>query len=122
MGTGKIRTGMPCLRQILRATIVLLTAISLAAPAMAADDYVLTIKDHRFTPETLEIPADRKVRIVIRNLDATPEEFDSDELHREKVIAAGREAVIFIGPLGPGIYRFIGEFNPATAKGQVVVK
>lgn len=113
---------MPCLRQILRATIVLLTAISLAAPAMAADDYVLTIKDHRFTPETLEIPADRKVRIVIRNLDATPEEFDSDELHREKVIAAGREAVIFIGPLGPGIYRFIGEFNPATAKGQVVVK
>lgn len=95
----------------------------MVAPATAADsNYTLTIKDHRFNPLTLEIPPSKKVKIVVKNLDATAEEFDSDDLHREKVIPATGEGVIFIGPLDPGIYRFVGEYNQATAKGQIVVK
>ncbi len=114
---------MPMLRSGIGAgfALCLLAMMAVSRPA-SAEDYVLTIKDHRFTPETLEIPADTKVRVVIRNQDATPEEFDSDDLHREKLVTGGREAVVFIGPLGPGTYKFMGEFNPATAKGQVVVK
>lgn len=98
----------------------LVTVLALSQPAMAGD-YVLTIQGHKFTPDTLKIPADTKVRIVIRNQDVTPEEFDSDDLHREKLIPGSSEAVVFIGPLAPGSYTFKGEFNPATAKGQIVV-
>lgn len=98
----------------------LVAVLALSQPAMA-DDYVLTIQGHKFTPDTLKIPADTKVRIVIRNQDVTPEEFDSDDLHREKLIPGSSEAVVFIGPLAPGSYTFKGEFNPATAKGQIVV-
>lgn len=97
----------------------------MCAPLVHAEDapaYVLTLKDHRFEPATIEIPAHKKVKLTIKNLDAVAEEFDSDDLHREKVIPAGREGVVFIGPLDPGTYKFKGEYNPATAVGSVVVK
>ena len=47
----------------------------------------------------------------MHNEDSTPEEFESHQLNREKVIAAGSAASIFIGPLKPGKYAFVGEFH-----------
>lgn len=91
------------------------------APLYAAD-YVLTIKNHTFVPETLEIPAGEKVKIRVINEDSTPEEFESHELKREKIIKGGSAGVIFVGPLEPGVYPFFGEFHMDTAKGQIVVK
>jgi plastocyanin len=101
-----------------------LTTGGLAAGAARADDPVfqLSIKDHKFEPAEIAIPADTKVKLVVKNEDATPEEFDSKDLRREKVIPAGQEGTIFVGPLKPGTYNFIGEFHAATAKGRVVVK
>jgi hypothetical protein len=58
----------------------------------------------------------------VDNQDATPEEFESHELNREKVIAGKSKATIFIGPLKAGSYPFIGEFNEATAKGVVIAE
>jgi len=81
----------------------------------------LRIKDHLFFPETLEIPADTKVKLLVINEDPTSEEFESYELNREKVIPGNRKAVIFIGPLPAGEYPFFGEFYPKTAQGKVVV-
>lgn len=100
-------------------------AIALAwAPAVHAEGDVFTIKikDHRFDPDKIEIPADKKVKLIIINQDSTVEEFDSDDLHREKLIPAGKEGAVFIGPLKPGTYKFMGEYNQATARGVVVVK
>ena len=91
-------------------------------PVHAADEFKLTIKDHRFQPETLEIPAGRKVKITIANEDATPEEFESYELNREKVIKGNSTGIVFVGPLDPGTYPFFGEFNMSTAKGRIVAK
>ncbi len=84
--------------------------------------YELSIKDHRFQPDTIEIPAGTKVKLLIKNLDATPEEFESHELNREKIISGNSEVKIFIGPLDPGEYGFFGEFNEATAQGKIIVK
>ena len=92
-----------------------------AAPARA-DDYVLTIKDHRFTPAEIKVPANQRVAITLINQDATPEEFDSSALKVEKVIAGNSKGIVRIGPLKPGRYPFIGEYNEATAKGVVVVE
>lgn len=91
--------------------------------ALAADDtFTLTIKDHRFDPAQLEVPAGKKLKLVVKNLDPTPEEFESQDLKREKVIAGKGQATITIGPLKPGIYKFVGEYHEGTAQGQIVAK
>jgi hypothetical protein len=95
------------------------------APLVKADDlpvFQLSIKDHRYDPPIIEIPANTKVKLVVRNLDPTPEEFESFELKREKIVAGGAEIIVFIGPLGPGTYPFFGDFNQATAQGKIVAK
>jgi plastocyanin len=93
-----------------------------AAGAAAPEEFTLTIKGHKFEPAELTVPAGQKVRIQVINADATPEEFESHELNREKVIPGGATATIFVGPLKPGTYPFFGEFNPKTAQGQLIVK
>ena len=84
--------------------------------------YEIRIKDHLFLPSRLEIPADTKVKLLIINEDTTPEEFESYELNREKVIMGNRKGIVFIGPLKSGTYPFFGEFNPLTAQGSIEVK
>jgi plastocyanin len=97
--------------------------LALAGAAQAQDrTLALTIRDHKFEPAELEIPAGAKVKLQIKNADATPEEFDSSQLHREKVIPAGQEVSVIIGPLKPGRYEFIGEFHKETARGAILVK
>ena len=81
----------------------------------------MEIRNHLFQPDTLTIPAHTKVKLIIYNRDPTPEEFESYELNREKVILGGRKAIVFVGPLEPGEYPFFGEFNPETALGTIVV-
>jgi plastocyanin len=91
--------------------------------ALAADPEVkLVIQDHRFEPAELTVPAGKKVKLAIENRDATPEEFESKSLKREKVIAGKSTATISIGPLAPGRYTFVGEFHEATAQGVIVAK
>jgi len=102
-----------------------LLLISLLFPfiVFAADaDYTLTIKDHQFHPSELTIPSGKKVKLLVENQDATPEEFDSYALNREKMVAGNSSAVVFIGPLDPGRYTFTGEFHAATAQGAIVAK
>ena len=95
-----------------------------AGSAQAANEpeFALALHDHKFTPAEIRVPAKVKVRLVVDNQDATPEEFDSHALNREKVIPGRSKATIFIGPLAPGRYPFMGEFNAATAQGVVVVE
>ena len=99
--------------------LVLLYASSASAGTPVAE---LRIRNHLFHPARLEIPANQKVKLLISNEDSTPEEFESYELNREKVIMGGQKTVIFIGPLAPGEYPFFGEFNPRTAQGVVIAE
>ncbi len=104
--------------------VMLLAAAICPALASAGEPptFSLVIKDHRFQPAELVIPAGVKVKLVIDNQDATPEEFESHELNREKVIPGNSQAKIFVGPLEAGTYPFFGEFNQATAQGKLVVR
>jgi plastocyanin len=98
-------------------------AFSLAVPAAAADDeFKLAIEGHKFQPEELIVPAGKKIKLLVENRDPTPEEFESHSLNREKVIAGKSTGTIFIGPLKPGRYPFVGEYNEKTAKGVIVVQ
>lgn len=88
----------------------------------AGESYEIVILNHRFEPAELTIPAGQKVKLVVDNRDATPEEFESHELHREKVIPGHSKATIWVGPLAGGEYRFFGEFHEDTAQGKLIVK
>ena len=81
----------------------------------------IVIKDHQFHPARVEVPAGVKVKLIVDNQDPTPEEFESYELNREKVIMGNGKATVFVGPLEAGEYPFFGEFNQATAQGVLVV-
>jgi hypothetical protein len=101
---------------------LLLSLLLLSSTAFAADEIALAIKDHRFVPAELRVPAGKKLKLIVENQDATAEEFESPDLSREKVIAPKSKATIFIGPLKAGTYPFFGEFNPATAQGAVIAE
>ncbi|MBE0621625.1 MAG: cupredoxin domain-containing protein [Burkholderiales bacterium] len=104
-------------------TLVALGAGYSAADAVAADNvFTVTIKDHRFEPSQIDVPAGKKLRLLVKNLDPTPEEFESHDLKREKIIAGNGQATIIIGPLKPGTYKFVGEYHESSAQGQLVAK
>jgi hypothetical protein len=96
--------------------------LTCGAALAGVDEVALAIRNNRFEPAELRVPAGRKLRLVVRNLDVGPEEFESYELNREKVIAPGSDAAIYIGPLEPGRYPFFGDFHQATARGTVIAE
>ncbi|MFA5915686.1 MAG: cupredoxin domain-containing protein [Burkholderiales bacterium] len=114
------------MKRILALNALALTGLSsgfFSSIATAADDSLnVTIKDHRFDPSQLEVPAGRKLKLTVKNLDPTPEEFESHDLKREKIIPGKGQATISIGPLKPGTYRFVGEYHESTAQGRIVAK
>ena len=108
------------LSSMLRAAACLLAFA--AASAMAEPEATLIIKNHSFQPTEVKVPAGQRIKLTVHNQDPTPEEFESHKLNREKIIPPGAKVVIFIGPLKPGSYEFIGEYNEATAKGVVIAE
>lgn len=101
--------------------LVLLSLTCLSAWG-ADNEFALVIKNHRFEPAEVRVPANQKIKLIVHNQDASPEEFESHALNREKVIAPGAKANIFVGPLKPGRYPFVGEFNEKTAKGVLIAE
>src|SRR5438309_6419525 len=76
-----------------------------------AQSFTITIKDHRFTPSELKVPAGKRITVTVANEDATPEEFESRELKFEKVIPGNSKGVVRFGPLSKGRYPFFGEYH-----------
>jgi hypothetical protein len=117
-----LETNMPFAPRF-AAAIALASSLLVCAPVRAADEeFKLVIEDHKFQPVEVVVPAGKKIKLVIENRDATPEEFESHALNREKVIAGKSTASVFIGPLKPGRYAFAGEYNEKTAQGAVIAK
>ena len=104
-------------------SLALLGFLAAGAPARAEDpQFTLVIKDHRFTPAELQIPAGVKVKLLVKNEDPTPEEFESTELHREKVVPPGQQILVIVGPLNAGTYGFFGDFHKESARGKLIAK
>ena len=99
-----------------------LYATMLFSNAAMAEDYVLSIRNHQFIPADITVPADKKVKLVIKNTDPTPAEFESTDLNREKIIGASSEGVVFIGPLDPGTYHYFDDFHRDATTGTITVK
>ncbi len=98
-------------------------AILFAGSAVAEEASLsVSIKDHRFAPAEIRAPANTAITLNVKNLDPTPEEFESKPLRVEKVISGGGATVIHIRPLSPGRYRFFGDYHEDTAEGFLIVE
>lgn len=106
------------MRKIALTLLLVASTVAFAADA----EYKLVIKDHRFSPAELKVPAGKKIKLMIDNQDGTPEEFESHELNREKVVPGNSQASIYVGPLKPGKYPFFGEFNEKSARGALIAE
>jgi len=107
------------------ALLAVLSAMLLnSLPAQAQDmpTVNLVIRNGHFVPAILEVPANTKFRLVIKNEGPGAEEFESVELRKEKVLAPGVTSFLIFQPLKPGTYKFFGDFHPETARGQMVAK
>lgn len=106
--------------------LLLFTLLSFvtATTFAAVEKFTLTIKDHAFEPKEMTIPAGKKIKLMVVNRDATPAEFESKPLGREKVIPGKSTGTVNLGPLKPGRYSFVEEYheNDAAAQGTIVVK
>lgn len=99
----------------------LLAAASLQALA-DQPAFELSVKDHKFDPAPLTIPADTKVKITLHNLDSSTAEFISDDFKGGKLAKGGQSVTFFIGPLKAGTYEFHDEYHEDVSRTQLIVK
>lgn len=109
---------------ILRSLLGLLLSASALSPVLADDlpSFTLLIRKGHFEPASITVPANTKFRLLIKNEGPGAEEFESIELHKEKVLAPGASSFLIFQPLKPGTYKFFGDFHPETAQGQFIAK
>ncbi len=97
--------------------------ISISTQTFAQEkEYLVQIKDHQFQPSALEVPANVEFKLIVENLDKTLEEFESNDLKKEKLIGGGKKITIKIQALKTGEYKFFGDFHQKTAQGKIIVK
>ena len=97
----------------------------LASTAAFADDlptYKVLMKDGRIFPDTLEVPANTRFRLEVKNEGPGAAEFESLELKKELVLAPGVTRSTVFAPMKAGTYKFFDEFHPETGQGRIVVK
>ena len=102
--------------------ILLLSLLTINSSLANETEYLIQIKDHKFIPDLVQIPANKKFKLVIENLDKTLEEFESDDLKKEKWVGSGKKITIPVNALQTGEYKFYGDFHQKTAQGKIVVK
>jgi len=103
-------------------SIGMLAGLSSAAQADDDATLVLTLKGHHFDPAAPSIPADKRVKVTVTNMDATPAEIESDDFKLEKVLPPGAAVTLAIGPLKAGSYEIHDEYNEDVSKTKLTVK
>lgn len=104
---------------------VLVCAVGLASVAAArADEVVFELKvaNGRFDPAELVVPADTKFQLHVTNIDHAAIEFESFELHRERVVQPGETITVYLPALAAGSYPFFDDFHSDTPHGSIVAK
>lgn len=110
-------------RQFAYAIACALSVVLPLAPPAQADNtgVVIEIKDGKFMPSEVAVPAGTKVKLIVRNRDKSMSEFERTQFHREKTVGPGQEISLFVGPLDAGTYEFFDDFHPRN-RGHLVAK
>lgn len=121
---GRLLASHTSLAFVCAAALGLAGAYQLVSAAEASDEMEIeiSIKDHKFEPAAIKLPTGKRVKISVKNLDPSAEEFESKDLGFEKVIAGNSDAVVRLKPLEAGTYIFYGEYHMDTALGHIVAE
>jgi plastocyanin len=105
-------------------TLGAVLAVTAGGAPASADDTVqlsITIKDHLFDPAELHAPPGKTIAIHVKNFNNIVSEFESGDLHFEKIVPVGGEGVVYVRPQQPGRYNFYDDFHHET-QGFLVVQ
>jgi Cupredoxin-like domain len=104
------------------AAVIAIGWFLLPLPVLAQNPtFAISIFDDRFEPSELHVPANQKIELHVKNERKATSEFESTELRREKIVLAGQEVTVYVGPLRPGTYEFFDDFHPQT-RGHLIVR
>lgn len=107
------------------AFLIAAAALLTTAATVHADDlpvFRIALRDGLIIPDRVEVPANTRFKLELRNTGITPVEFESLELRKEKVLGPGVVSFIVIRNLAPGEYRFFDEFHPETGQAVLVAQ
>ncbi|HVN90756.1 MAG TPA: cupredoxin domain-containing protein [Candidatus Binataceae bacterium] len=112
------------LRTSIKFLLSVALVLSLTPSVLRADDppLALNYQNGRFEPNSLPVPANKAFKIAVTNHGSTAIEFESFELHRERVVAPGETITVFIPALAPGNYNFFDDFHHDAPQGVIVAK
>ena len=99
-----------------------LTTAMLGHSALADDTFELRAAGGTFDPLQLVVPAGTPFKIKVTNGEKIPVEFESFELHRERVVQPGESITVNMPALAAGSYKFFDDFNDKTPQGEIVAK
>ncbi len=114
---------MACRIGALAAPLLVAAALAASSRAANAEDAVtlsVTLKDHKFDPAEVHAPAGAAIEFHVKNLNDIVSEFESKDLHFEKIVPVGSEAVVHVRPQQPGKYNFYDDFHHET-QGYLIV-
>lgn len=103
---------------------LLIAPLVFGAGAARADapSFSIEFHDGKLTPVLIQVPANTPVRIELNNTGKTPAEFESHELHIEKVVVPNSKSVVVLRPLDPGKYGYFDDFHEDAPRGVLIAK
>jgi len=72
------------------------------------------LKDHRFHPQRITVPADTRVEVSIDNQQAVPAVIMSFMFSRQKLVSAHHRVVLYLPPMGAGTYHLFDDLHRST--------
>jgi hypothetical protein len=96
-----------------------LFASTLADPESSPE---IRLENGRFQPAELVVTADNPFQVRVTNRGSAAIEFESFELHRERVVQPGETITVYMPPLRAGTYPFFDDFNRGTPQGAIIAK
>lgn len=108
--------------RIAATAIVVALLAAFAAPSARAADGSPQLRFHAgaVEPASLTLPANTAVKLQVTNAGDTAIEFESFELHRERVVQPGQTITVYLPALPPGTYPFFDDFSHGAVKGEIV--
>ena|ERR1700730_572068 len=98
------------------------TILALSALSFADDGAMpqLRFEHGNFAPTQLTVQANKPFKVKVTNGSHAAIEFESFELHRERVVPPGETITVHMPSLSPGSYQFFDDFHHEVPKGLIV--
>lgn len=105
-------------------TFAACAAMALVASSAGAEetDLTVTLADGVITPQVVKVPADQEFTLVVANTGKSAAEFESKQLHIEKVVAPGTTVTVNVQALPAGSYKFVEEYHEDEASARGVIE